>query len=253
MNNYFIKILFCVLIINTISINVFSQNKRITIIGKVIDNEIKKTIPYAHIINFTNYKGTISDSLGIFKLKLDTGINTIKISSIGYYTKIINVDINNIVIPLIINMKERVYEIMQVEIYPFTKQEFKYQFIHKNIPKDTIAYIQDILRTRWNTVAVLRGLTPKRQIPLNFKTSIEKQEILLAKIKEYTILKEQNIKRIKIITKLEGNDLYNFDRFCKFSFNFLKNAPEYYIYVKIEKKYEEYKKLPKTKSVKLDF
>jgi len=249
MYNNFTKILFFVLILNLVSINLFSQNKSITIIGKVVDSELGKPIPYAHIINFSNYKGTISDSLGVFKLKLDTGINKIKISSIGYYTKTISIDLKDIKIPFKIEMKERIYEIMQVEIYPFTKEEFRYQFVHKDIPKDTIAHIQDILRTRWNSVEVLRGLTPKRQIPLNFKTSVEKQEILLAKIKEYTVLKEQNMERIKRITKLEGNDLYDFDRFCKFSFNFLKNAPEYYIYVKIEEKFEEYKKMPKKEPV----
>jgi len=250
MYNNFTKILFFVLILNLVSVNIFSQDKSITIIGKVINSEVGKPIPYAHIINFTNYKGTISDSLGVFKLRLDTGINTIKISSIGYYTKTISIDFNNIEIPLIIEMKERIYEIMQVEIYPFTKEEFKYEFVHKDIPKDTIAHIQDILRTRWNTVEVLRELTPKRQIPLNFKSNIEKQEILLAKIKEYTILKEQNMERIKKVTKFEGKELYDFDRFCKFSFNFLKNAPEYYIYIKIEEKFEEYKKMPKKESIK---
>ena len=250
MPNFITKILFLMLIFNLISINLFSQNKQITVIGNLVDVETNKLVPYAHIINFTNGRGTISDSLGVFKLRLDTGLNTIKISSIGYYTKTISVDFNNIEIPFKISLKERIYEIMQVEIYPFTKKEFKYQFVHKDIPKDTIAYIEDIIRTRWNTVEVLRGLTPKRQIPLNFKSSIEKQEILLAKIKEYTVLKEKNMERIKKITKLEGNDLYDFDRFCKFSFNFLKNAPEYYIYVKIEEKFEEYKKLPKKEAIK---
>ena len=250
MPNIITKILYLMLIFNLISINAFSQKNSIAVIGKIVDTETNKPIPYAHIINFTNYKGTISDSLGVFKLRLDTGLNTIKISSIGYYTKTISLNLEDIEVPFKIQLKERIYEIMQVEIYPFTKQEFKYQFVHKDIPKDTIAYIQDVLRTRWNTVEVLRGLTPKRQIPLNFKTSVEKQEILLAKIKEYTILKEKNIARIKRATKLEGDDLYDFDRFCKFSFNFLKNAPEYYIYVKIAEKFEEFKKMPKKEKIK---
>lgn len=238
------------LIFNLMSTNIFSQMRNIAIIGKIVDAETNRPITYAHIINFSNNKGTISDSLGVFILKLDTGINTIKISSIGYYTKTISLNLENVQIPFKITLRERIYEIMQVEIYPFTIPEFKHQFVHKDIPKDTIAHIEDLMRTQWNTVEVLRRLTPKRQIPLNFKTSVEKQEILLAKIKEYTILKEKNIARIKRATKLEGDDLYDFDRFCKFSYNFLKNAPEYYVYIKIAEKFEEFKKMPKKEKIK---
>jgi len=232
--------------------NISSHNKNVAIIGKVIDSDTRKPIAYAHIINYTINRGTITDSLGIYKLQLDTGINTIRISAIGYYTKTISINRNDIKIPYVIELKERIYEIMQVEIYPFTKQEFKHEFVHKDIPKDTITLIKDMMKTRWNSVQALRNLTPTRQIPLNFKTNIEKQEILLAKIKEYSALKTANIERIKKVTKLEGKEIYDFDRYCRFSFNLLKNAPEYYIYVKIEEKFEEYKKLPKSKEIKLD-
>ena len=227
------------------NINIYSQSKDIAIIGKIIDSETRKPIAYAHLINFTLNRGTISDSLGVFKLRLDTGMNSIRISSIGYYTKTISLNLNNIEIPYVIEMKEQIYEIMQVEIYPFTKEEFKYEFVHKDIPKDSITLIKDIMKTRWNSVQALRDLTPKRQIPLNFKTKIEKQEILLAKIKEYAALKKTNMERMKKVTGFEDKELYDFDRYCKFSFNFLKNAPEYYIYVEIQEKYKEYKKLKK--------
>jgi len=241
MPNNIAKILFFLFIFNLMNTNIYSQSKDIAIIGKLIDFKTRKPIAYAHLINFTINRGTISDSLGVFKLRLDTGINNIKISSIGYYTKTISINLNNIKMPYVIELKEQIYEITQVEIYPFTKQEFRYEFVHKYIPKDTITLIKDMMKTKFNTVQVLRDLTPKRQIPLNFKTNIEKQEILLAKIKEYSSLKEINLKRMEKVTGLKNKELYNFDRYCKFSFSFLKEAPEYYIYIKIQEKYEEYK------------
>jgi hypothetical protein len=246
------KILFLILIFNIMSNNILSQNKNIAIIGKVINSETRKPIPFAHLINFSTARGTISDTIGTFKLKLDTGNNSIKISSIGYYTKTIYLNTENIKVPYVIELKERIYQILQVEVYPFTKKEFKHDFVYKEIPKDTIALIEDVMKTRWNSVEVLRGLTPTRQIPLNFKTNIERQEILLAKIKEYSALKTSNLALMKQITNFEGKKLYDFDRYCKFSYNFLKNAPEYYIYIKITEKFEEFKKLPPAKEIIFD-
>ena len=239
------KILFFILIFNLMGNNIYAQNKNAAIIGKIIDSETGTPVSYAHILNHTINRGTISDSLGIFKLLVDTGDNSIKISAIGYYTYRKKVNIDSIEMPLTIYMKQRIYEIMQVDIYPFTKAEFKHQFVYKDIPKDSITLIKDMLKTKYNSVEVLRALTPTRQIPLNFKTNIEKQEILLAKIKDYTILKTKNLDLMKRVTGLCEDDVYDFDRYCRFSFKMLKEAPEYYIIIQIQKKYEEYKKRPK--------
>lgn len=239
------KILFFILIFNLMGNYLHAQNKNTAIIGNIIDSETGKPVSYVHILNYTNNRGTISDSLGVFKLAVKKGDNSIKITSIGYYTITKTVNLDSLIIPITIYMKQRVYEIMQVDIYPFTKEEFKHQFVYKDIPKDSITLIKDMLKTKYNSIQVLRDLTPKRQIPLNFKTSVEKQEILLAKIKDYTILKTKNLELMKRVTGLNEEDVYDFDRYCRFSFKMLKEAPEYYIIRQIQKKYKEYKELPK--------
>ena len=132
---------------------------------------------------------------------------------------------------------------MQVDVYPFTKEEFKYEFIYGDIKKDDIDIIKDNLKTKFNSVEKLRELTPPMQIPLNFKSRIEKQEELLEKIKELSKLRLKNYERIKRVTKYAGKELYDFDRFCRFSYHFLKNASEYVIYREINKRWKEYKKI----------
>lgn len=221
----------------------FSQENYKIVIGKVIDEEQQNPIPYVHVRNLTDNYGTITDSLGVFKLKLISDSSEIKVSAIGYYSRIIEINKDSFDMPFEILLKYRIYEIMQVDIYPFTKKEFKHEFIYGNIKKDDIDIIKDNMRTKFNSVKRLKELTPKLQIPINYKTSIQRQEELIAKIKEFSALKTKNYKRIRLITKLKEKEVYEFDKFCRFSFHFLKNASEYVIHREIHKYWKEYKKI----------
>jgi len=227
----------------------FSQNNYRIIIGRIIDEEAKNGVPYVHIKNLTDNIGAISDSLGIFKIKIKSDTVELKYSAIGYYTKTIVLNYDSINIPFNVFLKYRIYEIMQVDVYPFTKKEFKHKFVHDSIPKDNIDIIKDNLKTKFNSSERLKELAEASKnklilaIPLNFKTDIEKQEELLEKIKELSRLKTQNIDRIKRITNLTGKELYDFESFCKFNYQYLKSASEYTIYTEIYKLWEEYKKI----------
>lgn len=58
---------------------------------KVLDKKTNKGIPYANI-DFYNKNGTTSNEIGKFEINDLKGIDSIKISSLGYYTKTISVD-----------------------------------------------------------------------------------------------------------------------------------------------------------------
>ena len=225
------------------SVSAYSQEKYKIIIGRVFDNEQQKGIAYVNIQNITDNYGTITDSLGVFKIKILSDTTEFKFSTIGYYTKTVSIIKDEFKIPYDVFLKFRIYEIMQVDIYPFTKKEFKHEFIYANIKKDDIDVIRDNLKTKFNSVKRLRELTPGMQIPLNFKSRIEKQEELLLKIKELSRLRLKNYERIKRVTNYTGKEIYDFDRFCRFSYHFLKNASEYVIYREMNKRWKEYKKL----------
>jgi len=218
-----------------------SQKSYKLIIGKIIDSESGNPVMFANIRNITGDSGTITDSAGVFKMRLNSDTADIIISSVSYYTKKIKLQKDSIPVPFIIKMDYKIYEIMQVDVYPMTKAEFKYKFIYADIKKDSISRMLDNLKTKFNSVEELDKITPKAMIPLNFKSRKEKQEILLAKIKELSHLKSENKKRIIKVTGLKGRDVYDFENFCKFSYRFLKNASEYLIYKKIHDCYDKYK------------
>ena len=193
--------------------------------------------------NITDNYGTITDSLGVFKIKILSDTAEFKFSTIGYYTNTVIIVKNDFKIPYDVFLEFRIYEIMQVDVYPFTKDEFKHEFVYADIKKDDIDIIKDNLKTKFNSVKRLKELTPAMQIPLNFKSKIEKQEDLLVKIKELNNLKLKNYERIRRVTNYAGKEVYDFDRFCRFSYHFLKYASEYVIYREINKRWKEYKKL----------
>ena len=237
-----IKILFLFIIVIS-SFKLKAQTDYKIIIGQVVDKEQHKGIPYVHIRNLTDNYGTITDSLGVFKIKILSDTAEFKISTIGYYSKIINIAKDSFPIPYQVFLKYRIYEIMQVDVYPFTKKQFKYEFVYADIKKDDIDIIKDNLKTKFNSVKRLTELTPLMQIPLNFRSRIEKQEELLEKIKELNRLKTKNYERISRVTNYKGKEIYEFDRFCRFSFHFLKNASEYVIYRELNKRWKEYEKI----------
>ena len=68
------------------------------ITGKIVNQSNNSTIPYAHIIINESYKGTISNAEGKFELNLIKQPNQLKltISSIGYKTKTISINKNEL-------------------------------------------------------------------------------------------------------------------------------------------------------------
>ena len=225
------------------SISVYSQEKYKIVIGRVFDSEQQKGIAYVNVQNLTDNYGTITDSLGVFKIKILSDTAEFRFSTIGYYSTTVDIMKNEMKIPYDIYLKFRIYEIMQVDVYPFTKKEFKHEFVYADIKKDNVDIIKDNLKTKFNSVKRLKELTPPMQIPLNFKSRIEKQEELLVKIKELNELRLKNYERIRRVTNYSGKKVYDFDRFCRFSYHFLKNASEYVIYREINKRWKEYKKI----------
>ena len=86
------RIFFLALTILFFSVNVFAQNNKITLSGRVIDGQRKAAIPFANIVVLKNtdssfVAGTISNDEGRFSLaELAPGNYIIKFSNAGYAT-----------------------------------------------------------------------------------------------------------------------------------------------------------------------
>ncbi len=108
--------------------------------GVVLTSDSLMGIPYSHIINLRNNRGTISNYKGFFSFVAAKG-DTIRFSSVGFKTALY-------VIPLKLNQQK--YSVIQMMtqdtifldetiIYPWpTKEEFGQAFLSLHIPDDAL-------------------------------------------------------------------------------------------------------------------
>ncbi|WP_298262304.1 TonB-dependent receptor [uncultured Lutibacter sp.] len=93
MRNLTIIILFC-LVTFSINANVSTLNDKVTLTGKVIDNETKQALEYATIVVKTLdnkiITGAITDSKGEFEIQVSRGVYNISIEFISFKTKNFN-------------------------------------------------------------------------------------------------------------------------------------------------------------------
>ena len=118
----------------------FAQNKEekkvIQITGVIVEGDSLKTMPFVHVSVINDRIGTISDYYGFFSLVANEG-DTIEFSSIGYHR-------NHFILPD--SMKNNSYSIIHVmlkdtvilkefTVFPWpTREQFKYAFMHEDIP-----------------------------------------------------------------------------------------------------------------------
>ena len=202
-------------------------------ISRLIDSQTKEVVPNANIVNLNNKRGTTSNLLGYFMIKAFDK-DYIKVSYVGYNYLYIQVDYS-ISDTIDIFLYKKTYELEEVEVLPWTKQEFKHQFIYREFPSDTLEW----LKSRYLvSKEELIWLTPVSFH--NYKTSKERQEIKLRKLKKW--LEKDRVFR-DAITEMcgyEGVELEGFIRFCSFSKNYISNAREYYLKEAIHRKCIEF-------------
>ena len=208
-------------------------------IARIIDLQTLESVPNANIVNLKNKKGTSSNQLGYFMIQV-TDKDYLRISYIGYNNLYIQID-KNIKDTLNLYLQEKIFELENVDVYPWSKEEFKYEFVYHKFKSDSIDGLKASIKV---PVAELRALGPNG-IPAfkNFKTKKEKQEIKLIELKKW-LKKDQSYRVIiKKITNYEDAELEAFIRFCNFSRRYISYAREYYLTFAISLKYKEFEKL----------
>ena len=82
---FFIRNIQLVLLLLMITGNVFSQTRYLA--GTVSDYQTGEPIPYVNIIFKQTTSGTITDTLGYFKVKIPPLVDTVRFSAIGFYAE----------------------------------------------------------------------------------------------------------------------------------------------------------------------
>lgn len=226
------------------------------LIGKVTDFESGEPIYSVHVINLKSKQGTITNKKGFFLIPIEEK-NYLKFSYLGYNNYYIQISkVTNDTLQIFLYKKT--YQLESVTIYPWTKEEFQYQFVNNDFNEDSIDRIKALISVpKEELVAELRNAKTERMrennpgmiagvsMPAfsNYKTNKEKQIAKLEALKKWVRKEEAYRKLIKKITNYSGTELNTFISFCNFSKNYITNARDYYLALNIQKKYLEFEEL----------
>ena len=101
------------------SATLHAQNKYFPLKGKVVSADSLSPIPDVHILSEKSYYGTTSDSDGKFSILIRKN-DSLRISSIGFVTKIISVDYDSInTNNLEITMERDTIMLQEIDVFPY--------------------------------------------------------------------------------------------------------------------------------------
>ncbi len=205
-------------------------------IGRIKDAQTHQVITTANIINLKNNRGAMSNQLGYFMLQVNDK-DYIKISYVGYNNLYYQVD-TQVTDTLDFYLRRKIFHIDEVEVFPWTKKEFKVQFVEMDTPLDSNEWLFNRINL---SVEELKWLTPAG-LTINYKTRKERQQIKVKAFKRWA--KKDKVFRdiVKNLTDYQGLELEVFIRYCNFNKSFISYARTYYLTEAVQKKYLEFEK-----------
>ncbi len=256
--------LISILFFFSISCSLFGQeelkNKRTYFTAKAIDNEDNKIyIPFAHVFNESLRTSAISDTSGVITIRANLN-DTLVITAVGYYPKLIVVDKQQInpEFPIQTILERRTYNIQEVSVLALgTYQQFKTKVKNLDLPYTKAEKLRAELKEQCQAIAreAYAMASNERRLaehPNDIRiigTSIpSREDIQLKRYKE--IIKQEARKEviyskfnkiiIKNITDLEEPELTDFYVFCNFNEEFLYDATDYEVGEAIKNKFAIY-------------
>ena len=112
------RLIFIVLFLSC-CISLHAQNRYFQVKGKVVSADSLSPIPNVHILSKVSYYGTTSDFNGRFSM-LVRKTDTLKISSVGFVTEIINVNYDSVnVNNFEIVMQRDTIILQEIDVFPY--------------------------------------------------------------------------------------------------------------------------------------
>lgn len=250
MKNY---ILFTILI--TLGLNSFGQNdlkKIVYLQGKIVSELDNKSVAFAHVINISSRMVTVSDTSGEFSMTILKG-DTLRISSIGfepYYMSLIDSTVSGDDKQVTIVMKNRNYNLSEIDVYRLRWAEFEFEFLNTEVEKNetgdklkklvfTDILEQDLKHTK---LAQSAGVLLAFDMP-SWKSRSRKKVQKMEKKDELQALVEQkfNEEVVGQISGLKGNELKQFIDYCQLDPIYIINVSDYELLTRIKFLLKQYK------------
>lgn len=216
------------------------------VLGKVIDKQTGKPIPSATVVNKNTKQITKTGENGNFLVRASKG-DSIKISSVGYKMRGIAWDGTNLA--PILEMQQEAIMLNEVVVKDKRLEQIKKQI------DELMAAPEATTQLKWKDISNL--INTNTSAPGTIGISIDglyqlfskegksrrkleamKQEDLRKLLVEY----RYNADYISFVTKLKGQDLKNFMRFCNLPDNFVLTANDYDLTYEVYRCLEEFKK-----------
>ena len=225
--------------------------------GKCIDDSTKTIIPWVNIFNESQrISGNAKDN-GEFLIQASTG-DTLVFSAVGYLSSVIIVKESFYNQKLIIELEPRTYQIREATIKSVKNYtQFKQDFVQLELKQTALDSVSADLNVKAKKVArkaeydrMVEEVFAREKGTLfvlgtSIKSKKSKQVKALNRVKrneheQKLIETKYNKEIVQEYTKLKGDQLKNFMLFCNLSSDFLMEASDYEIALKIKEKLEKF-------------
>lgn len=216
--------------------------------GRVESVDSAFQLPYIHVINKRTGRGTISDSVGVFKIKL-LQTDTLLIRCIGFtdYLYTLPDTLSSKICFITLKMLPTSYSLKEIDVYALTRQQqFKYDFIHVKLDDklgDNELYIPGVsnpnyrkLRNKERPVyptfvggpfGFAYRMSAKGQSYERLAELVSEDKMKIEADKKY------NMDLLSLFTGYTGNKLLAFYIYLSFTTTYVYNTDEYELYVRI--------------------
>ena len=234
------------------------------VVGRVSDKSTDSPLPFAGIFNKSTGEGTITDTLGIFRMKAHP-TDTLKITCLGFIPMKLELSSYNFGhLPMIqAHLNRRVFVLKSVDIKGISWRQFKNQVMNQKAKEEPakIYTVSKEMAYNLKTLAQFgKGPVGGGSIPLSFpdKKAIQREKVERLEgesLKNDEIKQKYSKKMVERLTGLKDDELITFEDFCNFSNEFLYRTNEYNLIMAVLSRYDEYRQLKKRNGlpVKTDF
>jgi hypothetical protein len=205
--------------------------------GRVINSKDSSPLPDVHIINIKSARGTSSNANGSFMIMVEQH-DQLLFQSLGFHNDTLVIDFNQYDDYVVIALREQVYELPVVEVFPYNSfTDFKYAFLNfkdkepvyelhlPNLPNLAVPS-EGFGVTIPGPITAIYDQFSKRGRELR-----KYQEVLVAEDLHRRASRVVNVETVKRYTTLQDEaEIYRFLRYCNMSDEYIVSVSEYEVY-----------------------
>ncbi|MGE4289329.1 MAG: hypothetical protein AB7E36_11600 [Salinivirgaceae bacterium] len=217
--------------------------------GRVRSGSPDAGLAYVHVVNQRTGRGTITDTLGLFYLRMRSN-DTLIFKSLGFEDKrlVLNDTLTSSLLFVEVNLMPTSYELQVVDVIALSREsQFRYDFIHMkpdNSRWENQLIIPGVTKEKYQWIRDEEKFNPKKNFSGPFSAlyykfsdegkSLQKLAVLLEQDeREEAANKKYNRKLLANFTGYSGETLNNFYTFLNLTTEFVlqQNTYDLYLYI----------------------